>query len=207
MRRLSLLLLCFCSAVSAKDLGTFGETFEIEERDLLEHITSKLHALQNSGQLAQEKTKIEARIKEHILHPSAVERVTHTQKKREFQFDPTITVTRDLSDHNGKIFARKGDQFNPLKQLQWSKTLLFIDGEDEKQVQWAITKLQKNNLCKIILVKGAPLDIQKRLRRDIYFDQHGFLTHKLGIQHVPAIVFQKRGEHVLTIIEEKSDDA
>ncbi len=207
MRRLSLLLLCFCFSVFGKDLGTFGETFEIEERDLLEDITSKLHALQNSGQLAQEKAKIEARIKESILHPQAVEHVTHTQKKREFQFDPTITITRDLSDHNGRIFAKKGQKFNPLQQVTWSKTLLFIDGEDGKQIQWATRKIQKNNLCKIILVRGAPLNIQKKLQRDIYFDQHGLLTTKLGIQHVPAIVFQKRGEHVLTIIEEVSDDA
>ncbi|GHT93168.1 hypothetical protein FACS1894122_07980 [Alphaproteobacteria bacterium] len=53
----------------------------------------------------------------------------------------------------------------------------------------------------MILVKGSPLELQKRLHRDIYFDQQGILTSKFGIKHVPAIVFQKADEKFLTILE------
>ena len=55
-------------------------------------------------------------------------------------------------------------------------------------------------------MNGYPLKLQERLQRNIFFDQQGVLTRKLGIQQVPAIVFQKTGEKVLTIIEETVDE-
>ena len=182
-------------------LGVFGETFEISENDLLEHIFSKLRELEKTGRLEAEKEKITNRAKEVVLHPKSVAGITHTRIAREYKFDPRITVTRDLADHRGQIFAKKGDQFNPLDKISMSKPLLFIDGDDADQIQWATSKINQNNLSKVILVKGSPLDLSKQLNRDVYFDQHGTLTTKLGIQQVPAIVFQKPDEKVLTITE------
>jgi conjugal transfer pilus assembly protein TraW len=196
------LVLLFIWSSQAKNLGVFGETFEISEKDLLEHIFSRLKVLQEGGKLEEEQKKITERIEEMILHPQPISGITHTQERREYQFDPTITVTRDLSDHRGQVFAKKGEEFNPLDRINFSKPLLFIDGEDEKQVQWAISKIKGNPFSKLILVKGAPLDLEKRLNREIYFDQHGVLTAKLGIKHVPAIVFQKPGAKALTVVEE-----
>lgn len=203
MKVFSIFLFFFFSSLSAKDLGVFGETFEITETDLLEHIMSKLIKLQQNGILEQEKARIESRIKERVLHPKAVIGITNTKVRREFKFDPTITLTRDLSDHKGRTFAKKGQKFNPLEQMLWSKTMLFIDGEKQAQIDWAITKIKsKEELSKLILVKGAPMELGERLKIDVYFDQYGFLTKKLGIRHVPAIVFQKKGEKKLTIVEE-----
>ncbi len=58
---------------------------------------------------------------------------------------------------------------------------------------------------KIILVKGAPLDLQQRFCQEVFFDQFGVITTKLGIKHVPAMAFQKEGTDVLTIIEETAE--
>jgi conjugal transfer pilus assembly protein TraW len=206
MRKLIFLFLIFFT-VESKDLGVWGEIFEISERDLLEQIRLKLREIEKTGGLEAQKEKVERRGKETILHPQPIFGITHTQKIREYQFDPTITVTRDLSDHRGQIFAKKGERFNPLDRISFLKPLLFIDGDDEKQIKWAVSKtrdgsIQGYELSKVILVKGSPLDLEKRLTREIYFDQLGVLTTKLGIEHVPAIVFQKSGEKVLTIIEE-----
>jgi conjugal transfer pilus assembly protein TraW len=212
-----LFLLC---PASSWDLGVFGETFVIAEKDLLEHIFSRLKVLQETGKLEMEQKKVTERIKEMISHPQPISGITPTQVRREYQFDPTITVTRDLTDHRGQVFAKKGEQFNPLDRISFSKPLLFIDGDDEKQVQWAVSKtkdtsIQGHEFSKVILVKGAPLELGKRLNREIYFDQHGVLTTKLGIEHVPAIVFhcrdlrlqasvapRKPGAKALTVVEE-----
>ena len=210
MERLAFLFLfhlfLLCPA-SSWDLGVFGETFEISEKDLLEHIFSKLRELQESGKLEAEQKKVTERVKEMILHPQPIAGITHTETRREYKFDPTITVTRDLSDHRGEIFVKKGERFNPLDRINMTKPLLFIDGDDEKHIKWAFAKLEDESINghkygKVILVKGSPLELQKRLDRDVYFDQHGILTTKLGIKNVPAIVFQKQGEKVLTITEE-----
>lgn len=191
-----------CAQVMAEDLGVFGEIFEIQEMDLLEQILFKLRALQENGQLEREKEKVVRRVRDMISHPMKVEGIKHAQKTREYKFDPTITVTRDLYNHRKLIFANKGEKFNPLDKLSLTKPLLFIDGEEEKQIQWALRKVEANGRSKIILINGYPLKLQERLQRDIFFDQQGVLTKKLGIRNVPAIVFQKAGEKVLTVIEE-----
>ena len=191
----------------SKNLGVFGETFAIFEKDLLEQMLVKLRRMEVTGELEQEKAKIQNRVANEIFHPKSINDITHTQAIREYKFDPTITVTRDFSDHRGVVFAKKGERFNPLNKINMSKMLLFIDGDEQSHIKWVISKIKefKNHYPeanKIILVKGSPLELQKQLNRDIYFDQYGILLKKLGIRHVPAIVFQKHGEKILTIIED-----
>ena len=183
-----------------------GESFEIVETDLLEHILSRLRALRGSEKFEEIKLKTQKRVREMTMYPRAIEGIYRSQIRKEYSFDPTVTVTRDLSDHNGKIFARKGDRINPLNNISM-KPLLFIDGDDADQVKWALSKIndkkiQRHEFGKIILIKGSPLDLRRNLGREIYFDQFGILTKKLGIKHVPAMVFQKPKEKTLTIIED-----
>ena len=138
----------------------------------------------------------------NIKEPRSVEGIIKTEKPRVFEFDPTIEVTEDLKDQKGKIFARKGDKHNALDYIKYSKVLLFIDGEDEEQIEWAKLKLLKHKKVKIILVKGKPLNLQERLKRPIYFDQYGIITKRVGVKQVPAKVWQEEGKKVLTVSEE-----
>jgi len=45
--------------------------------------------------------------------------------------------------------------------------------------------------AKLILVKGAPLDLMRARQRRFYFDQGGTLVKRFGIRAVPAIVEQQ----------------
>ncbi len=210
MRVIFLLLSqCFLLTANAQDLGVFGETFEIAEEDFLQHMMSKLQKMNLTGELKIAQKQIQEKIQRNIAHPPAVQGITETEKEREYKFDPTITATQDLADHNGKIFARAGEQFNPLNQVKMTP-MLFINGENEKQISWALKKISekkifRHDFAKIVLVKGSPFDLQEKLDRPIYFDQQGFLTKKLGIEHVPAIVFQNPWEKVLTVREEVAE--
>ena len=190
-------LYCF-----GKDKGVYGELFEIEEKDLLEEVMSKLKKLEENGELKGIQEGIQKRIVKNIEEPRSVEGVIKTKKARIFEFDPTIELTEDLKDQKGKIFARKGDKHNALDYITYSKTLLFIDGEDEEQIEWAKLKLLKHKKVKIILVKGKPLNLQERLKRPIYFDQYGIITKRVGVKQVPARVWQEEGKKVLTVSEE-----
>ncbi len=198
-KNLILAIFLAMSCVSeAKDLGVFGETFEIQEPNLIAEIFCKLKALSDSGDIAKQNEIVKSRVKERVLAPKRLQHITKATKSREYKFDPTITLNRDLKDHRGQVFAKKGDSFNPLTRISYTKSMIFIDGEDEKQVQWMLS--QANTL--IVLTAGAPLDLEKKIERVVYFDQHGLITKRLGIEHVPAIVSQKEGETVLTIKEE-----
>lgn len=185
-----------------KDKGVYGELFEIEEKDLLEHVTSRLKDLEGNGELKGIQDGIQKRIMKNIEEPRDIDGIIKTKEARVFEFDPTIEVTEDLKDRKGRIFAKKGDKYNALNYITYSKTLLFIDGEDEEQIEWAKLKLLKHKNVKIILVKGKPLKLQERLKRPIYFDQYGIITKRMGIKQAPARVWQEEGKKVLTVSEE-----
>ncbi len=185
-----------------KDKGVYGELFEIEEKDLLEHVTSRLKDLEGNGELKGIQDGIQKRIMKNIEEPRDIDGIIKTKEARVFEFDPTIEVTEDLKDRKGRIFAKKGDKYNALNYITYSKTLLFIDGNDEEQIEWAKLKLLKHKNVKIILVKGKPLKLQERLKRPIYFDQYGIITKRMGIKQAPARVWQEEGKKVLTVSEE-----
>ena len=49
-----------------KDKGVYGELFEIEEKDLLEHVTSRLKDLEGNGELKGIQDGIQKRIMKNI---------------------------------------------------------------------------------------------------------------------------------------------
>lgn len=188
----------------AKDLGVFGTLFPIEENNLIEVIQARLAKLQQEGTLDMHQRNIQQKIQKQVGRPTPVEGIIHTVEPRTFTFDPSITVTSDLKDHQGKIFYHKGERVNPLKLRELTKPLLFIDGDVPEHITWAFSILKSHPLAKVILVKGAPLQMMQDLGITVYFDQFGKITHKLGIKQVPAIV---RQEGQLLKIEEVKADA
>jgi conjugal transfer pilus assembly protein TraW len=179
--------LLLVSTLSAKDLGCHGELFPIQEESLLEVIKKRLLKMQESGTLETYQRQLAEHAKRKALNPEPV-KIQHTKIPRTFYYDPTLTLFEDLEDHEGRIFAKKGERANPLEIIPLTKELLFIDGEDEPQVNWALSRTLSS---KIILVKGQPLKMEERHDRSFYFDQLGFLTQTLGIKQVPARVFQE----------------
>ncbi len=177
-------------ALSAKDFGTQGTTYVIEEEDPIALIQQKLKTMDENGELEKHNQELQKKTKASIERPKPVPGITKAIKSRVFYYDPTYVVERDLKDHKGQVFAHKGDRINPLEKVSFSQTLLFIDGDDEDQCAWAKTKLNESSI-KLVLVKGAPLELAKLWDTHVYFDQNGYLCKKLGISRVPAIVTEE----------------
>lgn len=189
MEKLLLLLIFFATIVSANHLGTFGQTFTIIEEDLAEAIQIKLKALEKSGAILEHQANIQKTTIEKIQRPNPVAGLVKTQKSRIFMYDPSVRVPYDLKDHKGQVFIKAGTIVNPLDSHQLSRVLVFIDGNDPAQVQWAINKNPGNT--KIILVNGSPFALMKQHLITFYFDQTGKIVSKFGISQIPAQVSQK----------------
>lgn len=188
----------------AKDLGVFGTLFPIEENNLIEVIQTRLAKLQQEGTLEKHQQNIQSKVKKKIERPQAVEGIIHTVQPRTYTFDPSIIVTQDLKDHQGTVFYQKGQRVNPLESRGLTKPLLFIDGDESSHLTWVFFMLKRHPLAKVILVKGAPLQMMKDLGIQVFFDQFGKITQKLGIKQVPAIVTQ---DGLLLKIEEVKADS
>ena len=181
-----------------------GELFPIHERDLVEVILQKLNKLQADGKLEEYNQQIQSKVKNGIERPNPVKDVVHTKTPRSYTFDPSITVEKDLKDHNGVVFHRKGETVNPLHYRTMTKPCLRIDGDESDHLTWGLRMLKKYPKAKIILVKGAPLQIWRELGIQVYFDQFGKIINKFGIKQVPAIISQK--DNQLLIQEMKAED-
>lgn len=186
--------IAFIASVTAKDFGTHGIIFSIEEQDPIALIQQKLKVMEDSGELAQRNSELQKKARASVERPKAVEGITKATKGRVFYYNPTYVVREDLYDHQGRVFAKKGQKINPLETVSLSQNLIFFDGDDPEQVDWVKAQLvgsKENKPIKLILINGAPLKLAEELGVPVFFDQSGLLTKKLGISHVPAIVTQE----------------
>ena len=178
--------------VSAQDLGVIGPVYPITEPSLLEVILSKLSHAQASGVLGQLQRDAQAKARRNIEQPEAIANVSKTKTPRTHYYDPSLTVPYAISDADGKIIIAPGTTVNPLDTVSLSKHLLFFDARDIDQVKRARALLdQHQGKVKLILTGGSYLDLMKRWKLPVFFDQQGLITTKLRIQQVPALVTQE----------------
>ena len=166
--------------------------YPIAEPSLLEVILAKLREADANGVLARLQRDAQANVKRAIEQPAAVIEVTKTTKARSFYYDPSIVVPYAILDADGKLLVTPGTTVNPLDTVSLSQALLFIDARDTAQVKRASGILdERGGKVKVILTGGSYLDLMRRWKRPVFFDQQGALTEKLGIRHVPALVTQE----------------
>ncbi|MDU1679270.1 MAG: conjugal transfer pilus assembly protein TraW [Klebsiella pneumoniae] len=160
-----LLAACLLSPLTqAADLGTWGDLWPVREQDMLQLITQRLQSLQSSGQWDQTMDAFKQRVIENSQRPAPVEGIKRAEKYEQRWFDPSIRLTEDLKDNEGRVFARKGDVVNPLKTVPFVQTLYFINGDDADQLAW----------------------MKRQVPETLYFDQNGVLSKRFGLTAVPA---------------------
>lgn len=186
-----LVLLTQFIEVNAKDFGVQGHVFEIKEKDMLSVIGERLGEMERKGVLARKQLEMQARAERFIARPTPVANIVHTLERRVRDFDPTYIVPSDIKDNEGRLIHAAGTMVNPLDTVSLPHRLLFIDGDNQTQVNWALN-LQRSSehTYQITLVNGSPMELMKKHNVRFYFDQKSILTLKLGITQVPAIVTQ-----------------
>ena len=181
----------------ARDLGTTGELFPIAEPDLMALIEAKVAGLVGGDGLKRMEEEFQSKARTFAETPPG-RKLPRAEKSRNFTFDPSITLGRDLADQNGFVFASAGTQVNPLAYSHFDKAILFIDGDDPVQVAWALAQGDETSSL-IVLTSGRPLDLTRRFGRRFWFDQNGVLSTRFQIAHLPSRV--TRADPVLQIEE------
>ena len=185
------------SAVRAADYGQMGQTFPIIEADLLTTIETKLRTLEANGGIERLQREVQEQAVASVRRPKRVDGMTPAITKREWLFDPSIVTEDDIVDAKGNLIAARGTRVNPLDTVPLRAPLVFLDGDDARQVEWAIARYGRSP-AKFILVAGAPLELMKARQRRFYFDQGGKLTEHFAIRAVPAVVEQQGRQLLIT---------
>jgi conjugal transfer pilus assembly protein TraW len=178
--------------VQAGDL--LGPGYEISEPNMLDEIHARLEAKQKSGEIAALQQEAMARTLRSVEEPRQVAGLSRTPKgaARTFYLDPTYTVPETIVGPNGTIIAPAGFKINPLDFINLSKHLLFFDGRDASQVKKAESLVSfYHGRVKLILTAGRPLELSRRWKTPVYFDQGGAYVRRFNIAQVPALVAQE----------------
>ena len=187
----------FPSSILAENLGVYGEIYSISEPDMLSAIHEKLSLMQKSGELIAQKRNFIHESIAHIVRPHPVDGVTDIgdQKPKSWIFNPSIVLNKSITNINGDVLADKGEKINPLKIHSFNEALLFIDGDNKKQIDLALkieSKYQSRfEDIKIILTNGDINTSAIALKQRVYFDQSGVLCKRFVITHTPTMVYQE----------------
>ncbi len=80
--------------------------------------------------------------------------------------------------------------------------MIFLDGDDLAQLNWALAEYKnKKGLAKLVLIKGAPLELMRQHDIPFYFDQAGRLSQYFKLKQVPATVHQENDQLMISEIK------
>lgn len=200
MKKIILILSMITGIAVADDMGTMGKVYPINEPDMIEFIKAKSKAMVDSGQWEQIRQQGISIAKDKINNPKPVAGITDAQVTRTWYYTPMVQLKEPLTDGRGRVIAKAGT-YNALKYKPFDMQLLFINGNNPKQVEWALSKNSESGIrSKIVLTSGSFMDLDKKFKVWFYFDQSGKYTQKLNIQHVPALVKQSGSQLQITEI-------
>lgn len=182
----------FASAqIMAEDLGVIGKVYPIAEQDAVEQIKEKLTAMQKNGELDKLQHEAVARSMNTLKNPKPNDSIKTATSKSVKYFDPTQTFDHEVRSEDGRLISPAGRKINPLDYMTLTKVMVFFDGRDKAQTA-AVKALVKREGDKIkpILTAGSWYDISKDWGRQVYYDQGGYLTQRLTVEQVPAVIAQ-----------------
>jgi len=202
-RSLALTLL-FCSAFAHSEyLGTTGQTYALDP-DGREQLKDAVRRKQANGELDAYWRNYRDKVAEAIRHPAPLGVRSDYNNHSELH-DLRFTLPQDYLNERGQVVARRGTVIEPLRIQPLRTGLIFIDGRDQKQIDYAILRGIKQPL-KIVLTAGSPLELRFRYQKahwrtgtgiPFYFDQRKLIItnfqklYGIAINSVPATLYQQ----------------
>ena len=146
--------------------------------------------MMQNGEWEQIQKQAVTNAKNQINNPTPVSGISDATITKTWYYKPMIELKQNLTDGQGHIIAKAGS-YNALRYKPFDTQLLFINGNNKKQVEWALKHYHNDGIkTKIVLTQGSFMALDKKHKIWFFYDQNGKYTQKLQIQHVPAIVTQ-----------------
>lgn len=187
----------------ALDLGTFGPLHAIAEPDFLVEIQAIAQAKVDRGEWRRLELEARERGRRYFERPPAVAGLRAATRGRVRRFDPSITLTGDIRDAEGRVLFPAGTTVNPADIAPFPGALLYLSGDDARQVALAERLIrQRGEALKVILVDGSPAELMRKWERPVYFDQAGAGARRFGLDVVPALITQAKASDRFLTIEE-----
>jgi conjugal transfer pilus assembly protein TraW len=109
----------------------------------------------------------------------------------------TYTLPMDIPDGKGGILYPQGYTFNPLDYVAFTKTLVFINGNDPEQVKWFAASEYRSRIdVMLLLIEGNYGRLGKKLNVPLFYADSR-IVERLQLSAVPSVVKQEGKEMVV----------
>ena len=186
-------MLVFSSVPSfSKVIGTFGKVYPIAEKSALKEIEERVKEVDIADIIKPE--EIRERLKNY--RPPNASRLGHATEDRTFLVDMTYTLPFDIPDGRGGILYPKGFTFNPLEYVPFSRTLVVIDGTEEKEIEWFLSsEYIKRRDVMLLITDGSWYDLSQKLGVPVYYLTEP-IRSRFKLEKTPSIVYKKDSRYV-----------
>lgn len=170
---------------AAKDLGTMGTIFPIEEPDLAQTLMNRLSQMEVDGSLDALREEMGDTARDYVRRPRPAGHFETIEDTRSRILDLSILVTEDIRTNDGRLIAAAGTRVNPLDYSRFNRVIFYVDGDDAAQVAWATAQGDVFTTL-VVMFRGDPIGVSQSHNRRIWFDQDGQMARRFDVQAVPA---------------------
>jgi len=175
-----------------RDLGTVGTTYPVAEPDALEEILEAARKVDWSKVF--DRSKWAERLRS--FKPPQLPELPRAARDRVRPVDLTWTLPFDIPRVNSKgevvgVLYPKGYAFNPLEYVTYTKTLVFVDGDDPLQLRWLkASGYARDPNAVILLTGGCYWEVSRGLQRPVFYALRP-IVERLKIEAVPSVARQR----------------
>ena len=173
----------------AKDLGKYGATYPITEEDAISQLKKAV------AKYDWEKFKIKQKEKIKNFKPKDLVDLPVAKEDKVFKVDMTGAIKEDIIGRDGEVIYPKGYRYNPMEYVFMRRIIVFINGKDEKQIEWYKKSPYPADMRTMLLITdGSYLDVRKKLNTMTVYYANKEIIERMGIKAVPSVAVQKGTE-------------
>jgi len=112
-----------------------GTSYPVEERNLIEELEDR--SSKYDWEAAKKRALADTWKNQWMINlPPAVQH-------KIWYIDPTVNVTQDVKDRQGRTLAFAGEKINPLSRFPQKLTMIIFDPMKQQQSDWAVSQYKK----------------------------------------------------------------
>lgn len=106
-----------------------GTTYPVEEKSIIKELEERAQKYDWDG--AKKRAVADTWKNQYMVN------LPPAQEHKEWLIDPTIRVTQDVKDKQGRVIASAGELINPLSRFPQNLTMIIFDPMNPGQLDWA----------------------------------------------------------------------
>ena len=171
------------------ELPSFGNTYEIVEKDIRKIIQERIKKLNWKKILDDAHKRLEKKLKEGINIFGTFD-LDYATENRTRKIIIEFTLPYDITDIEGNVIYPAGYTFNPADYITMTMPIAIFDGTDKKQVEWFKQIRDKYRFgIMAIITRGKILDLMSELKQDVFFLTPD-IVETFKIEKIPCLIEQ-----------------